>query len=96
MIVQDLPIQTLKMIARGHLAISPPRAFTDMIFQVSVEGTVSEAQLETLAREASSGCFAENTLKKAIPVTTELRLNGRKILSWTHGPEGASTPGMAG
>ncbi len=90
--MQELPIETLKMTARGHISITPPRVFTDIILQVSVEGTVSEADLEALAREASRGCFAENTLMKAIPVTTEIRLNGRKVFNWTNGPEVQNAP----
>ncbi len=87
--VRELPVDTLKMIMRGHLSISHPRAFRDIIFQVYIEGALSEAELEDLAREASRGCFAENTLSKGIPVTTEVHLNGSKVLGWTHGPGGA-------
>jgi uncharacterized OsmC-like protein len=41
----------------------------------------------SLAQEASDRCFVENTLAKAIPVTTELHLNGKKIRTSIRGPQ---------
>jgi hypothetical protein len=41
----------------------------------------------SLAQEASDRCFVENTLAKALPVTTELHLNGKKIRTSTRGPQ---------
>ncbi len=38
-------------------------------------------EVKTLAQEASANCFVENTLAKAIPLTTEVFLNGEKALT---------------
>lgn len=84
--VQELPIESLKMIVRAHISQELPSAFRDMIFQVYVEGAISEIQLESLAREASAHCFVENTLEKAMPITTDVHLNGRKVITLNRGP----------
>ena len=84
---QELPIDTLKLTAGGHFSLQPPRTFQDLLFQVHLEGALSEAQLETLARQASRDCLLENTLGKAMTVTTEVHLNGRKALTLTRGPQ---------
>jgi uncharacterized OsmC-like protein len=83
---QGLPIEDVKMMARGHTTRELPRAFTDMVFEVRLEGTPSQEQVETLARDASAHCFVENTLGKAIPVTTIVFLNGTKVFSFTRSP----------
>ncbi len=77
----------MKVTTRAHHS-QEARAFKDMIFQVYLEGRCSADQAQKLAREASARCFVENMLNKAIPVTTEVHLNGNKILTSTRGPEG--------
>ena len=85
-ISKDIPVDNLNVIARAHH--SPElRIFKDMIFQIYLEGSCSEDQAVSLAKEASDRCFVENTLAKAIPVTTELHLNGKKIRTSTRGPQ---------
>ena len=88
-IAKDIPIDSLKVTARAHHS-GEARAFQDMIFQVYLEGDCPEDQAEALARDASARCYVENTLNKSIPVTTEVSLNGKKILATTRGPEGGS------
>ena len=85
-ISKDIPIDSLNVTARGHHS-AELRAFKDMIFQVYLEGSCSEDQAVSLAQEASDRCFVENTLAKALPVTTELHLNGKKIRTSTRGPQ---------
>ena len=94
--VQELPIESLKMIVRAHISQELPSAFRDIIFQVYLEGPVPEAQLEGLAREASRHCFVENTLEKAIPITTEVHVNGRKALTLNRGPQAGNRGPQAG
>jgi len=80
-----LPLESLKVLVRAHndrLA----RTFTDMIFQVSITGPITPAEAEALARSASKRCFVENTLEKAIPLTTEVELNGARVVTLTRTP----------
>lgn len=85
-IAKELPVDTLKMMVRAHNQRDFPRSFSDMIFEVRVEGNLTMEQLENLAREASEQCFVENTLAKAIPLTTTVFLNGKKVLNFTRDP----------
>jgi uncharacterized OsmC-like protein len=89
-IAKDIPIDQLKVTARAHHS-GETRSFQDMIFQVYLEGNCPVDQAEALTRDASARCYVENTLNKSIPVTTEISLNGKKILSTTSGPEGGKT-----
>ena len=79
-ISRELPIDSFKMVVRSHFQQDRPRYFRDMIFQIYLEGSPTLEQLEALAPDASSYCFAENTLGRGIPVTTEVYLNGKKVL----------------
>jgi uncharacterized OsmC-like protein len=84
---QELPIEALRVTVRGHILRKPPSSFRDVIFEVQLEGNVAEEKIEALARGASGYCFVENTLAKAIPVTTEVKFNGRKLLTLNKGPQ---------
>src|SRR6266511_4532571 len=83
---KELPIENVKMMVRAHTNREKPRAFTDIIFEVHLDGAASLEQVNTLAKEASANCFVENTLAKAIPLTTEVFLNGEKALTLKRGP----------
>ena len=85
-IAQELSVETLKMIVRGHNQRDFPRSFSDMIFDVRIEGNLTQEEIESLAREASAQCFVENTLAKAIPLTTNVSLNGTKVLTLSRDP----------
>jgi uncharacterized OsmC-like protein len=85
-IAQELPIENMKIMVRGHMQRDLPRAFTDMIFEVRLEGGASTEQVANLARDASVRCFVENTLGKAIPITTEVYLNKEKVLTLNRSP----------
>ncbi len=80
-----MPVDSMKLLARAHND-REARDFKDIIYQVDLTGSLSEAAAETLARQASDRCFVENTLSKVIPITTEVRLNGEKVFSFTRQP----------
>jgi uncharacterized OsmC-like protein len=79
---KPMPVEDIKMLARAHND-REARVFTDMIYQVELTGTISEADAECLARAASERCFVENTIAKALPITTEVSLNGKRVVSFT-------------
>jgi len=54
------PVESVKMLARAHND-REARVFTDMIYQVDLTGSLSEADAETLTKAASERCFGENT-----------------------------------
>jgi len=79
---KPMPVESIKMLARAHND-REARVFKDMIYEVNLTGPISTADAETLARAASDRCFVENTIAKAIPITTEVHLNGQKVLTLT-------------
>ncbi|HEY7555041.1 MAG TPA: OsmC family protein [Candidatus Binatia bacterium] len=84
---RELPIENIKMMVRAHTIREKPRAFTDMIFEVRLDGAAAAAEVKALAKDASANCFVENTLAKAIPLTTEVFLNDTKIVTLKRAPE---------
>jgi uncharacterized OsmC-like protein len=86
-ISQALPLEALKVTARIHLVRRPPSLFRDLAFDVRLEGNIAAPAIEALARDASRHCFVENTLAKTMTVTTEVRLNGQRLLTLDRDPE---------
>jgi uncharacterized OsmC-like protein len=84
---KELPVENIKLMVRAHTIRQKPRAFTDMIFEVRLDGAASAAEVRVLAQEASANCFVENTLAKAIPLTTEVFLNDTKVATLKRKPD---------
>lgn len=84
-IQDDVPVESMRLMVRGHHD-RKSRSFTDVIFEMRLEGKASADQVKSLARRASDDCFVENTLAKAIPVTTQIFLNGEKVLTLARKP----------
>ena len=82
----DLSVENVKLMVRAHTIRTKPRAFTDMIFEVRLDGVLSVDEVKTLANKASANCFVENTLAKAIPLTTEIFLNDQRVLTLKRAP----------
>jgi uncharacterized OsmC-like protein len=79
------PVEQITLVARAHND-REAKCFTDMIFQVSLTGALSAEEAEALARAASERCYVENTLARAIPLTTEVHLNGEHIATLSRQP----------
>ncbi|MBI2357628.1 MAG: hypothetical protein HYV04_01710 [Deltaproteobacteria bacterium] len=90
-IIRALPIEDLKVTARIHLVRNLPSYVRDLVFDVRLQGKVTETEIETLARDASKHCFFENTLAKTMTIVTEVKLNGEKLLTLNRNPEEEST-----
>jgi len=86
-ISKDLRIDTLKVTARAHWDRAKSRSFTDMIFDIKITGAESKENVTELMHAVEGRCFAHQTLKKAIPVTTNVILNNVKIASNTLAPD---------
>ena len=85
-IIRDLNVDTLEMTARAHYDMAKTRDFSDFIYDVRLTGKESKENVTELLYEAESRCFVHNTLKKAIPLTSNVYLNGELITSHTIGP----------
>ena len=78
-IAKDVPLKSMKAVARGHFDRRVGGAFRDMIYEVEIESSADEDQIRAIAREAESMCYAHNTLKSVVRVVTNLTLNGKRL-----------------
>jgi uncharacterized OsmC-like protein len=53
---------------------------------VSLTSSISIEEAKALAEAASHRCYVENTLGLAIPITTEVELNGQPVVTLTRNP----------
>ena len=91
--IEDLKVDNLSAIVRGHTDRRIDGYFTDFIFDLYMDGAETKERIIEVAKEGERLCFAHNTLKRAVPVTTNIFYNGERILSTTSGPEDhARTP----
>lgn len=78
-IAKDVPLKSMKAVARGHFDRRVGGAFTDMIYEITIESSASEEAIREIAREAESMCYAHSTLKKAVRMKTKLMLNRKPL-----------------
>lgn len=78
-IAREIPVQSMKAVARGHFDRRKGGAFTDMIYEISIESSADDSQIREMAREAESMCYAHNTLNKTVRMQTKLTLNGKAL-----------------
>jgi uncharacterized OsmC-like protein len=80
-LLRELQIDSLSLTARGHFERKPEGAFTDIIYDVSLTGAERTAHVEKLCRDAEKQCFASNTLRKAVDLTTNVEYNKRPLVT---------------
>lgn len=87
-IIRGLKIDTLEMTAIMHLDLAKPGGHvTDMAYDLRLTGSETKEKLVGMLQEAEDGCFVHQTLKKAMPITSNIRLNGIGLVTHTIGPE---------
>lgn len=78
-IAKSVPLASMKAVARGHFDRRMGGAFTDMIYDITIESPATEDAIRGIAREAESMCYAHNTLEKTVHMQTILTLNGKRL-----------------
>jgi len=78
-IAKSVPLTSMKAVARGHFDRRMGGAFTDMIYDITIESPATEDAIREIAREAESMCYAHNTLEKTVHMQTILTLNGKRL-----------------
>lgn len=78
-IAKSVPLTSMKAVARGHFDRRMGGAFTDMIYDITIESPATEDAIREIAREAESMCYAHNTLEKTAHMQTILTLNGKRL-----------------
>ena len=90
--IRDLKIDDLEITARAHYDMAKTRDFIDFIYDVRLKGSETDENVKGLLLEAEKRCFTHKTLGKAIPMTSNVSLNGALVTSHTIGPKTAVTP----
>jgi uncharacterized OsmC-like protein len=78
-IVKDIPLTSMKAVARGHFDRRVGGAFRDIIYEIVIESSASADAIREIAREAELKCYAHNTLKNSVQMKTNLTLNGKHL-----------------
>ncbi|MGH2510623.1 MAG: OsmC-related (seleno)protein [Ktedonobacteraceae bacterium] len=88
-IIRDFKIDTMEITARAHVDRAKVRKFVDVIYDIRLTGMETKEGAIQLLHEAEEMCFVHQTLKDAIPITSNLSLNGTQIATHTLGPDAA-------
>jgi uncharacterized OsmC-like protein len=78
-IAKNVPLTSLKSVARGHFDRRVGGAFKDIVYEIAIESPASADAISEIAREAESMCYAHNTLKNSVRMQTDLTLNGEPL-----------------
>jgi len=78
-IAKDIPLTSMKAVARGHFDRRAGGAFRDLIYEITIESSASADAIRQIAREAELMCYAHNTLKNSVQMKTNLKLNGEHL-----------------
>ena len=79
--LEELKVDSLAITARAHFDHKIEGAFTDIIYDVTIVGREEGDSIIGLSQKAEKLCFASNTLKKVVKLTTNVTYNGEKIIS---------------
>jgi uncharacterized OsmC-like protein len=78
-LAKNVPLTSLKAVARGHFDRRVSGAFKDIIYEIDIESPASADVIIEIAREAELMCYAHNTLKTSVHIHTNLALNGERL-----------------
>ena len=78
-IAKNVPLTSMKTVARGHFDRRAGGAFKDIIYEIAIVSPASADAIGDIAREAELLCYAHNTLKNSVHMQTNLTLNGERL-----------------
>ena len=78
-IAKNVPLTSMKAVARGHFDRRVGGAFRDIIYEIAIVSPASADAIGDVAREAELLCYAHNTLKNSVHMQTNLTLNGERL-----------------
>ncbi len=78
-IARNVPLTSMKAVARGHFDRRVGGAFNDIIYEIAIVSPASADAIGDIAREAELLCYAHNTLKNSVHMQTNLTLNGERL-----------------
>jgi uncharacterized OsmC-like protein len=89
-IINGYEIDSMEVTARGHFRRTT-REFTEVIYDIRLTGSESNDRTIELLHDAESRCFVHQTLKKSLPLISNLSMNGTLLVTSTVGPDGAKS-----
>ena len=78
-IAKNVPLTSMKAVARGHFDRRVGGAFKDIIYEIAIVSPAGADAIGDIAREAELLCYAHNTLKNSVHMQTNLTLNGERL-----------------
>jgi putative redox protein len=78
-IAKNVPLTSMKAVARGHFDRRVGGAFKDIIYEIAIVSSAGADAIGDIAREAELLCYAHNTLKNSVHIQTNLTLNGQRL-----------------
>jgi len=78
-IAKNVPLISMKAIARGHFDRRVGGAFKRIIYEIAIESPASPDAIREIAQEAELMCYVQNTLKDLVHMQTNLTLNGERL-----------------
>lgn len=78
-IAKNVPLTSLKAVARGHFDRRVGGAFKHIIYEIAIVSPASADAIGDIAREAELLCYAHNTLKNSVHMQTNLTFNGERL-----------------
>lgn len=79
-------IDGVDIVARAHFDRAGSRKFIDFTYDVSLTSPESKEKSIELLNLAEERCYIHQTLKSTLPLTSNLTLNGMRVMSHTVGP----------
>lgn len=78
-IAEGYPVRFVTAMVRGEFRREPGGKFQRIRFEIHAEGNVAGVPLDSLAERAELLCYAHNTLRPSVEMTTRLHLNGEVV-----------------
>jgi len=78
-VIEGVEIEDLEATVRGHFERKVVRAFTHIFYDIRIKSTEDADRIKMLSKKAEASCYAHNTLKKAVEMTTNIYLNDQLL-----------------
>jgi uncharacterized OsmC-like protein len=91
----EAAVDSLEMTVRGRFDRKDAHAFTEIIYELRLGGTLNREMAARIDQMASHECYVHNTLRKAVRLRGQLLLNGTPIGTAEFAPGASSLPTVA-
>jgi len=82
--VMGLTLNSVKIKAYGKFDIRPGIGYEEITYETQIESPESAEKIKELVIRAEDACFVTNTLKRALPISGTIYLNGTVLTTRQH------------